>query len=303
MAKYDDLDTGSVFTARWTDAIQEFTGTLVAGLRLSLSAANTVSVAASTGNDQVAIGVNGLYRYRSATTTLAISGATGTYDLYATVSANNFSPSDTTDYNWYLAFVASGASAPTGNTPNAQAITATRKIGEVDWDNTASKITGLRQLTGAVDVTLPITPTAPSAAVVPFTVRGAASQTGNLLQIGSSSSATDRVTVNSAGQLALPVTGSTGGLLLGGDATLYRSASNTLRTSGGLIVDGAVQLSVLSGTIGFFGATPASRATGYGSGSMVGTKSALTAASTLNDVIAVVSSLVSDLRTYGLIAS
>jgi hypothetical protein len=42
---------------------------------------------------------------------------------------------------------------------------------------------------------------------------------------------------------------------------------------------------------------------GYGSGVQIGTKAALTSASTLNDVIAVLSSLVADLRGYGTIGS
>jgi site-specific recombinase XerD len=45
-----------------------------------------------------------------------------------------------------------------------------------------------------------------------------------------SAGATTRLTVNYNGQLALPAAGSTGGLLLGGDANFYRSGTNTLHT-------------------------------------------------------------------------
>lgn len=43
-------------------------------------------------------------------------------------------------------------------------------------------------------------------------------------------------TLNQVGQFQLPVVGSTGGLLLGGDTNLYRSAANTLKTDQALIV-------------------------------------------------------------------
>ncbi|MEP7103700.1 MAG: kelch repeat-containing protein [Candidatus Dojkabacteria bacterium] len=56
---------------------------------------------------------------------------------------------------------------------------------------------------------------------------------GNILQL--QSSGTDKFVLNNAGQLALSQTGATGGLLLG-DATLYRSAANTLKTDGGLTI-------------------------------------------------------------------
>lgn len=60
-----------------------------------------------------------------------------------------------------------------------------------------------------------------------------------------------------------------------------------------------------STTLGFFGSTAISKPAGYGSGSQVvaGTKGALSAASTLNDVITNLSSLVADLRTIGLIGT
>lgn len=63
---------------------------------------------------------------------------------------------------------------------------------------------------------------------VPLTLRGIASQTGNLFNIGSSASATDRLTLSSAGQLSLPATGTTGGLRLGADVTIYRPTSEAV---------------------------------------------------------------------------
>jgi hypothetical protein len=62
----------------------------------------------------------------------------------------------------------------------------------------------------------------------------------DLLQISRASSGANPatlatlVTVNSDGQLGLPQTGSAGGLVLGGDANLYRSAANALKTDDAL---------------------------------------------------------------------
>lgn len=52
------------------------------------------------------------------------------------------------------------------------------------------------------------------------------------------------------GQLALATTGSGAGLLLGGDAQLYRSAADVLRTPDSLTVDGVLTLGAAGGTTG-----------------------------------------------------
>lgn len=83
------------------------------------------------------------------------------------------------------------------------------------------------------------------------------------------------------------------------DVGMYSSSPNSVDFSAGNVR----RLQLNATGIGFFNTTPAARQTGYGSGTQVGTKAALTSASTLNDVIAVLSSLVADLRTYGLIGS
>lgn len=82
------------------------------------------------------------------------------------------------------------------------------------------------------------------------------------------------------------------------DTTLAPLASPTLT--------GTVTLPSLVSTatrIGFFGAAPALVSTGYGAAARTAPPVALSAGSTLNDVLAVVSSLVADLRTYGLIGA
>lgn len=51
------------------------------------------------------------------------------------------------------------------------------------------------------------------------------------------------MTLNDVGQLQLPISGVNAGLLLGGDALLYRVSANLLRTPDGLTVDGALTAS------------------------------------------------------------
>lgn len=51
-------------------------------------------------------------------------------------------------------------------------------------------------------------------------------------------SLTDKMLLSNAGRLLVPITGSGAGLLLGGDALLYRSAADVLRTPDSLTVDG-----------------------------------------------------------------
>ena len=55
------------------------------------------------------------------------------------------------------------------------------------------------------------------------------------------------MTLSNAGQLQLPQTGSAAGLLLGGDATLYRSALNTLKTDNNFVVAGALTSGLING--------------------------------------------------------
>lgn len=91
------------------------------------------------------------------------------------------------------------------------------------WDEIISLENVLLGNTGAA---LSIKSSATSA--VPVTIRGIASQTGDLLNVGSSSSATDRLSLSAAGRLTLPVTGANGGLRLGSDVTLYRPTSEAV---------------------------------------------------------------------------
>jgi N-acetylneuraminic acid mutarotase len=66
------------------------------------------------------------------------------------------------------------------------------------------------------------------------------STTGTPNLIDLQKSTVSKMLVNNAGQLQLSTQGNTGGLLFGGDTTLYRSASNTLKTDNSFMVGDAL---------------------------------------------------------------
>lgn len=150
MSKHRQLVYGTPIPQDFLDAIQEFISTSAPNLNLAVSGSNTVQIVAGPGNAQVSLGINGLWRYISASVNATVTGAAGTYDIFATTGANSFAvnPSpppappetDSTDYTFALAVVAHG------QTPTA---TNYRKIGEVIFDG--SRINGLRQMVGNVD--------------------------------------------------------------------------------------------------------------------------------------------------------
>lgn len=83
------------------------------------------------------------------------------------------------------------------------------------------------------------------------------------------------------------------------DTNLYRSAASTLKTDGGLVVGAGLSV---GGQIGFFGATPASKAAGWATptGTLARTAFSSDTAS-LNDVAQHLAAVITDLRLYGLI--
>lgn len=121
-----------------------------------------------------------------------------------------------------MAFPTSIVSKPSG-------IASAQPIDDIHVDDAWDEIISLeRVLLGTDGASLSIKPVA--VADVPFTIRGIASQTGNLFNIGSSASATDRMSVSAAGKLNLPVQGSTGGITIGTDASLYRGSGGVLES-------------------------------------------------------------------------
>ena len=116
------------------------------------------------------------------------------------------------------------------------------------WDDTNNTLGIGTTRTGAISGTNPsvrILGTGTSSATSSFEVQdsGAASlfliRDDGLINFGSSGTFT-----NSTGRLALSTTGSGAGILIGGDANLYRSAADTLKTDDSFVV--GVNLSVLN---------------------------------------------------------
>jgi microcystin-dependent protein len=131
--KHRDFAPRDPLPADWTDAIQE----LVSGLgafqvRIKPGAPGTLQVPAGTGNDQVAIPIEGRWRYVTAPVERAGVGSARSVDVYVTAADNVFvagSPGevDNTDYSFSLAIVDSGAAAPTG-------VALKRKVAVAGWD-------------------------------------------------------------------------------------------------------------------------------------------------------------------------
>jgi microcystin-dependent protein len=148
VSKHRPLAYGQPIPQDFLDALQEFVSTAAPNLSLVVAGANTVQIIAGTGNAQVSLGINGLWRYVSGTVNATVTGAAGTYDIFATTGANSFAvnPSppppevDNTDYTFALTVVAHGQTPGVANY---------RKIAEVIFDGT--RITSLRQMIGNVD--------------------------------------------------------------------------------------------------------------------------------------------------------
>lgn len=141
MTQHRDLARGGVIPESWLDALQQFISTHAGGFALEQATATSVRVPAGTDNAQVTLGINGRWRWNTATVTAAHpGGAAGTYDAYATASDNSFSDSpnpdtDLTNYSFGLEIRAAG-SVPT--------TALYRRVGTVEWDGAA--IRSIRQL-------------------------------------------------------------------------------------------------------------------------------------------------------------
>lgn len=89
--------------------------------------------------------------------------------------------------------------------------------------------------------------TAPSGSSL---VTGAGANTRVALWSGTSTLTSDADITFDGSQLALPVQGSTGGVLLGGDVLLYRGAADRLQTPDNLVVDGGIYAGTTGSTAG-----------------------------------------------------
>lgn len=144
----NDLLYGRPVPQSFFDAWQEFISTLVVNFALTLApgSMNQVQVVAGTGNAQVGVGIDGLWRYNTQTVTTLVAGPAATYDLFVTCGENDFqtNPSppppenDNTNYTFALTSVAAGQT-PTG-------VPHFRRVGQALTDGT--RILVLRQLVG-----------------------------------------------------------------------------------------------------------------------------------------------------------
>ena len=242
MSKYRNLDRGDVLPASWTDQIQEFVASLATNLRIQRASDSVLEIPAGSGDDQVAIGIDGLWRYRSSTVNASgPGGSAAVHDVWVVASANIFSDSpavdtDTTDYTFGLVILASGT--PTGNY-SGRAITGMRKIGEAVWDG--SKYTEIRQLVGKMRDTMPVVASAPSVDAPAGVFRGLASQAAPVLLVE-----------NSAG-LDLFYVEPDGDVHVEGDLTVIGNLVAAALEVPGIVVAGNTRLgSDDSDVIGFF---------------------------------------------------
>jgi microcystin-dependent protein len=142
MSKYRDFSPGNPFPADFVDALNEMLSTYASpNLRVVQSAATQLQIVAGTGNAQVGLAVNGMWRWNTATITAAHPGGTaGLYDLYALASANSFTTGsggeevDSTPPGFTMRIMATTAS-PTGTGGE----THSRKIASVLWTGSAIK--------------------------------------------------------------------------------------------------------------------------------------------------------------------
>jgi hypothetical protein len=128
-----------------------------------------------------------------------------------------------------------------------------------------------------------------------------------LVQVGSSTAAGDRLAVSAAGQVSLPVTGSGGGIVIGGDANLYRSAANTLRTDDSFVVDanltvsGNATLGGSGGSVGFYGVTPVARSSAYTVSNVATDRTFNANVTSVDELADVLGTLITDLKATGII--
>jgi hypothetical protein len=107
--------------------------------------------------------------------------------------------------------------------------------------------------------------------------------------------------------LALPVTGSTGGISIGGDTSVYRSAADTLRTPDSLVVDtdltvsGDATIGGAGGGVGFYGTTPVVQSSAYSVTNVTTDRTYNADSTTINEVADVLGTLIADLKATGII--
>jgi hypothetical protein len=176
---------GDPAPADWPDSLSEFIGSLAQGFLITIgSDPTTLQVVAGPDNDQVAIAINGRWRYNTATVTAASpgSGTARSLDVWVTATDNVFisgsTETDDTDYSFALVVVESGAS-PVG-------AVLSRKVGSAVWSG--SVFTGVTQTVDAPPAHASTHSTGGSDPITPGAI-GAATSAGLSAEVTRASSA------------------------------------------------------------------------------------------------------------------
>lgn len=197
MTQHRNIDYGQRLPEALLDAFQEEIGSYVSpNFRLTKASASSLQVVAGTDNDQVAIAVDGRWRWITSTVNAAHpGGVAGTYDVYVTASDNNFvAGSPETDLTVY----AFGLAIRPLATPPATALY--RKVGTIAWDG--ASITAISPVTGDLGSAVVLVPDSQ--------IRNRVTTTGaitNVITAGRTGDAADRVTLSEGGLTAGPGSG------------------------------------------------------------------------------------------------
>jgi hypothetical protein len=299
--RVDFVNNTSVITEDWLDDLQELLSRHIDGVRLERVNNTTVRAAVDSQGSIVTDTASGANKWRYVTVppTVTISGAAGTRYLFA-IGGNDSGGDPATNSNKSFSLEAATTATPSG--------TNSRSLGTCTWNG--SSVSNIRFTAGQQPpadlfnafVIQPI-----DAGGIPLGIRGLTGQTADLFRIGSTDSPTDRMVVSAAGQVSMPVTGSAGGLVIGGDANLYRSAADTLRTDdnfsvgGNLTVTGSISVGGAASTLGFYGATPVARSATYTASNVTTDRTFNASATSLTELANVVGTLIADLKNMGLI--
>jgi hypothetical protein len=300
--RVDYVNNTSTIVEDWLDDLQELLSRHIDGIRLERVSATQIRTALDEQGSLVTDEVGGENKWRYVTTppSVTVSGTAGNRYIFAVGGADSNPLDPATNSNKTFTLEAATSGTPSG--------TNTRYLGTCYWNG--SVVSNIRYLAGnqpPADLHNAFVITPNDAGGTPLGIRGFASQSANLMQVGSSSSATDRLTLSAAGQLALPVTGSTGGISIGGDTSVYRSAADTLRTPDSLVVDtdltvsGDATIGGAGGGVGFYGTTPVVQSSAYSVTNVTTDRTYNADSTTINEVADVLGTLIADLKATGII--
>ena len=223
--RVDYINNTTIVQAEWLDDMQEIFSRHVDGLKLEKTAVATIRATVDVQGSVITD--SGKHRYVTVSPTVVVAGAIGPYNIYAIGGADSGADPGLNTNKAFTLEAAAGAAV--GANP--------RLLGTCDWDGTNVK--NVRFITGQqppADLFNAFVIKSNDVDGVPVVVRGLVGQTTDYLRVGTSASDSDRFVLSNAGQVKLPVAGNTGGVLLGGDANLYRGAADQVKTDDALVV-------------------------------------------------------------------